>query len=62
MSNREWVGLFEPFAQRLIDLYDCPGLVLGVAKDGEPVYQKGFGFRNREQQLPLGVDTVAGIA
>lgn len=62
MARPLWAEPFEAYAQRLIDLYDIPGLALGVAREGEPVYLHGFGHRNREQGLPMGVDTVCGIA
>ncbi|MCG3089769.1 serine hydrolase domain-containing protein [Sporosarcina cyprini] len=39
-----------------------PGAMLGIKRDGESIFEKGFGFRNVEAQLPVTADTVFGIA
>ena len=39
-----------------------PGLSLGVTRDGHPVVARGYGFRDREHQLPATPRTVYGIA
>lgn len=52
---------FEAYAERIVNKYQVPGFALGLAQDGAPTYEKGFGFRDREQQLPLSSETVFGI-
>lgn len=41
--------------------YRVPGLAIGVVVDGSLVYAKGFGFRDREKQLPVTKDTLFPI-
>lgn len=52
---------FDPFADRILKKYNVPGLSIGLEEDGERVYEKGFGFRDTEGELPLSSDTVFGI-
>ena len=35
-----------------------PGVAIGLAKDGELFYGKGFGYRDVEKQLEVTIDTV----
>ncbi|WP_243297848.1 beta-lactamase family protein [Bacillus litorisediminis] len=53
---------FETYAEALISKYQIPGVAIGLAHNGVPVYEKGFGFRNIEKKLPVTMDTVFGIA
>jgi CubicO group peptidase (beta-lactamase class C family) len=53
---------FEENAKELINKYQIPGVSIGLAHNGFPVYEKEFGFRNVENQLPVTMDTVFGIA
>lgn len=61
MKTKAWEQTFETFAQDLLDEQQVPGAVVAVAKDGELIYEKGFGYRDREAQLPPDLDTVFGI-
>ncbi len=60
MTGPDWQG-FEEFASRYIAAYGVPGIAVGVANRGEMVYWKGFGWRDRERQLPVTPDTLFGI-
>ena len=40
---------------------NTPGIAVGIIKDGETVYSKGFGCRDLKQQLPMDSDTLIGI-
>ncbi len=51
----------EDYVARVMDIYKLPGAAVAVAKDGQPVYVKGFGFRDAEAHLPITGDTVFGI-
>ncbi|GMX65722.1 MULTISPECIES: serine hydrolase [Paenibacillus] len=62
MQNNGWVDSFETYAEKLITKGQVPGVGLGLAKDGQLFYQKGFGFRDVEQQVGVTIDTVFGIA
>ncbi len=46
----------------MITKYKIPGVAIGLAHNGNPIYEKGYGFRNLENQLPVTLDTVFGIA
>lgn len=55
---------WEPFAQyveRVREVYHLPGVAVAVAQDGKPVMEQGFGWRDREQVLPVTPYTVFGI-
>jgi CubicO group peptidase (beta-lactamase class C family) len=62
MKSQVTMSAFEVDAQGLIDKYQIPGTAIGFAHNGEPIYDKGFGYRNVEQKLPVTMDTVFGIA
>lgn len=47
--------------QGMIDAWRVPGLAVAIVKDGEVIYQKGFGFRDREKKLPVTEDTLFAI-
>ncbi|MGG1155454.1 serine hydrolase domain-containing protein [Brevibacillus formosus] len=57
-----WKEQFQAYAQQLLDEAKAPGAAIAVARNGELLYEGMFGFRDREQQLPLSRDTVFGIA
>jgi CubicO group peptidase (beta-lactamase class C family) len=42
--------------------HDYPGLGVAIVLDGEPVYVKGFGFRDLSTKAPFDADTVFPIA
>jgi len=50
------------FIERLMRRARIPGLSLGVSRFGRPVLSRGYGFRDRERQLPATPSTVFGIA
>lgn len=53
---------FEHIALQLKEKYLIPGVALGIAQDGVPVYEKGFGYRRISESQPVTMDTVFGIA
>lgn len=61
MYNQEWINTFEEYAQQLVDEHQIPDAVIGIAKDGKPIYQKGFGFSDTESRHADTADTVYGI-
>lgn len=56
-----WTELFDRHAHSLLADMQCPGMGIGVARNGEMVHFNGFGFRDVEQQLPVTPDTVFGL-
>ncbi|MGG1662172.1 serine hydrolase domain-containing protein [Brevibacillus sp. NRS-1366] len=61
MKTKEWEASFEAYAQGLIDEFQVPGAIVAVAKEGKLFYEKTFGYRDREEQAPIDLDTVFGI-
>lgn len=52
---------FESYAGQLVARHKVPGVSLAVARDGEIVYGRGFGHRDREAHRPATLSTVYGI-
>jgi len=44
---------FTEFAERILADWRVPGMAVGIVRDGEVVYVKGFGYRDLEKQLPV---------
>ena len=42
--------------------FEVPGFAVGIIKNGEVVFQKGYGVRNTDTQEPVDIKTVFGIA
>ena len=47
--------------RQLMRKRNTPGMAIGIIKDGNTVYSKGFGCRNLKQQLPMTSDTLLGV-
>ncbi|WLD91730.1 serine hydrolase [Alkalihalobacillus sp. AL-G] len=62
MENKRWIDSFEGYVEKVINKYELPGAAIGFARDGVPLYEKGFGYRDVEKQLGVTSDTVFGIA
>lgn len=52
---------FENYCEEIVKKYDIPGFAVGLAKNGDSFYEKGYGYRNVKNELPLSSDTVFGI-
>lgn len=52
---------FENYCEEIVKKYDIPGFAIGLAKNGELFYEKGFGYRDVKNELPPSSDTVFGI-
>ncbi len=53
---------FENFIVDLMERENIVGAAVAVSKGDELIYQKGFGFRDKENKLPVTPNTVMGIA
>lgn len=62
MNSQEWIASYEEFVRETMMERKVPGAAIGVAKDGQLVYAKGFGYRDAEQGQVATVDTLFGIA
>lgn len=49
------------YCEKVVEKYKIPGFAIGLAKDGELSWEKGFGHRDVENNLPVTPDTVFGI-
>jgi len=49
---------YEEFAESLVNTYKIPGAIVALNK---PIYEKGFGYRDKKNQLPVTADTIFGI-
>ena len=45
----------------LLAKFKVPGLSVSVVKGNEIIYERGFGYRNMEQLLPMTENTLLGI-
>ncbi|ALX48779.1 serine hydrolase domain-containing protein [Lentibacillus amyloliquefaciens] len=61
MKQETGIHDFERYCDEILKKYKVPGFAIGLAKDGELSYEKGFGFRNIEAKLPLSPNTVFGV-
>lgn len=49
---------YEEYVQKLMKESQVPGISIGFSKDGQHIYEKGFGYRDAEKQLEASIDTV----
>jgi CubicO group peptidase (beta-lactamase class C family) len=52
---------FDRMIEKSMADYNVPGLAIGIIKDGEIIYAKGFGYRNIEEELPVTPETLFGV-
>ena len=53
---------FDVYAEKLVKENHIPGVGIGLNRYGERFYEKGFGYRDVENKLPITPDTIFGIA
>lgn len=53
---------FEQVAERLLETYRVPGCIVTIAKYGEIIYEKTFGYRDKANTTKINADTVFGLA
>ncbi len=52
---------FAAFVDQARAAWDVPGLAMAIVKDGQVIFSQGFGFRDRETELPVTADTLFAI-
>ncbi len=58
---KNWNEL-EEFIDELMEKENIAGVSVAISKDGETIYENGFGYRDIEEKLPVTPETVMGIA
>lgn len=58
----DWIATYEEYMDKMQQKYDVPGIAVGVGKDGVVAYERGFGYRNKEDKLGVTSDTIFGLA
>lgn len=53
---------FEAYVDRFMAEHGAPGVAVAIARGDDLVYARGFGWRDREKELPTTADTVMGVA
>jgi len=48
--------------QNTIKTFDVPGMSVGIVKDGQVIYSKGFGVRSLKNKQAMDANTLVGIA
>lgn len=62
MLNKSAIKTYEVYAKGIFDKSLVPGIAVGLSKDSQVQYEKGFGFRDVDNQLDITMDTIFGIA
>ncbi len=57
-SAREFEGFVDSFMER----EKVPGIAVAISREGDVIYQKGFGVRDLETKEPVTPDTIFGVA
>jgi CubicO group peptidase (beta-lactamase class C family) len=52
----------DPFAARVLNEFEVPGLAVAIVKDGKTVLAKGYGVRKLGEPTPVDENTLFGIA
>ncbi len=53
---------FDEFVETLMEEWEITGLAIAIVHENETIYQKGFGYRDIEEQLPVTHETIFAIA
>ena len=59
-KNKE---IFEDYIRRIMEAYEATGVAVSIVdKDGSSLYENYFGYRDKENALPINEDTLFGLA
>ena len=61
MAERGWERRFEQYAADLIGKSGIPGAAVGLAHNGDVLYERGFGHRDAARSLPVTPNTRFGL-
>ena len=48
--------------QKTLTTFDVPGISVGILKDNQIIYSRGFGVRSLNSQKPMNAETKVGVA
>lgn len=51
----------DAYTAAAVDAWEVPGLAIAVVKDGEPVFERGYGVRELGREEPVDADTLFAI-
>lgn len=57
----DWELEFDPFVMEKLALYQVPGMAVGFAEQGRPLYQRGYGLRDLAAGAAVTPRTVFGV-
>lgn len=60
-TARPTSATIDALAERTLRLFNVPGLALAIVQDGQPVFARGYGLRDRERNRPVDPRTLFGI-
>jgi CubicO group peptidase (beta-lactamase class C family) len=55
------LGDFDDFVSQALKDWRVPGVAVGIVQDGKVILLKGYGYRDREKQLPVTPNTLFAI-
>jgi CubicO group peptidase (beta-lactamase class C family) len=61
MVKYDWEQLEHFISKKMMEEH-IAGVSIGISENGETIFQKGFGFRNKDIKLPVTPETIFGIA
>lgn len=61
-ADPKWLTTFDTYAESYFAKHEVPGAAVSIVDRTGPIYQRGFGRRDREADLPATPTTVFGIA
>ena len=61
LSDAELKKKIDAFVIGMMKDKAVPGITLGIVKDGKVFYERGYGYRNIHDELPMTPDTLYGI-
>jgi CubicO group peptidase (beta-lactamase class C family) len=60
--SKEKIEEFEKYLSKKMKDDDIPGISVAITNKDEVIYAKGFGYRDKEEELKMNPDTILGIA
>ena len=61
MKVEKMSKVMDQYSNEIAEKYQIPCIAMGLAKDEELLWEKGYGYRDIEKELPMTADTVCGI-
>lgn len=58
----QYQAAFESYVKEVMNVYEAPGVAVSIIDKNSTLYERCFGYRDLEKQLPLNADTIFGLA